>query len=56
VVDRKGTSVRFFDQDQDNAIKNLVTVVIEKRLAMPVYFPGSIIRGAFATAITDLTS
>jgi HK97 family phage major capsid protein len=56
VVDRKGTSVRFFDQDQDNAVKNLVTVVIEKREALPIYFPGSIIRGTFTSAITDLTS
>lgn len=56
IFDRAGTSVRLFDQDQDNAIKNLWTIVIEKRLAMPVYYPGAIIRGTFSTAITDLTS
>lgn len=56
IFDRTGTSVRFYDQDQDNAIKNLITIVIEKRFAMPVYYPGAIIKGTFETAITDLTS
>lgn len=55
-VDRKVISVRLYDQDQDNAIKNLVTMVIEKRLALPIYYPGAIIRGTFSTAKTDLTS
>jgi HK97 family phage major capsid protein len=56
IFDRAGTTVRLYDQDQDNAIKNLVTIVIEKRLALPVYYTGAIIRGTFSTAITDLTS
>jgi HK97 family phage major capsid protein len=56
IFDRAGTTVRFYDQDQDNAIKNMITIVIEKRLALPVYYPTAIIRGTFATAITDLTS
>jgi HK97 family phage major capsid protein len=56
IFDRAGTSVRFYDQDQDNAIKNLITIVIEKRLALPIYYPGAIITGTFSAAITDLTS
>lgn len=56
IFDRAGTSVRLYDQDQDNAIKNLWTIVIEKRLALPVYYPTAIIRGTFSAAITDLTS
>lgn len=56
IFDRAGASVRFYDQDQDNAIKNLVTIVIEKRVALPVYYPTGIIRGTFSAAITDLTS
>lgn len=56
IFDRSGTSVRFYDQDQDNAIKNLITIVIEKRLALPIYQPGAFIKGTFSTAITDLTS
>lgn len=56
IFDRAGTTVRFYDQDQDNAIKNLITIVIEKRLALPIYRTDGIIKGTFATAITDLTS
>lgn len=56
IFDRAGTTVRFYDQDQDNAIKNLITIVIEKRLAFVVYYPAGVIRGTFATAITDLTT
>jgi HK97 family phage major capsid protein len=56
IFDRSGTSVRFYDQDQDNAIKNLITIVIEKRLALPIYYPTAIIKGTIAAAITDLTS
>jgi HK97 family phage major capsid protein len=56
IFDRMGTTVRFFDQDQDNAIKNLITVVIEKRLALVNYRPAAWVTGTFADAITDLTS
>jgi HK97 family phage major capsid protein len=56
IFERAGVTVRFYDQDQDNAIKNLVTIVIEERLALAVYRTAGIIKGAFSTAITDLTS
>ena len=56
IFDRMGTTVRFYDQDQDNAIKNLITIVIEKRLALPIYQPAAFIKGTFATAIADLTT
>jgi HK97 family phage major capsid protein len=56
IFDRSGTSIRFYDQHADNAIKNLITIVIEKRLALPIYRPAAIIKGEFATAITDITS
>lgn len=56
IFDRMGTSVRFYDQDQDNAIKNLITIVIEKRLALPIYQPAAFIKGTFSTAKTYLTS
>lgn len=54
IFDRTGLSVRFYDQDQDNAIKNLITIVIEKRLALPVYYTTGIIFGTFTDAIADL--
>jgi HK97 family phage major capsid protein len=56
IFDRAGTTVRLYDQDQDNAIKNLITIVIEKRLALVNYRPTAWVKGTFATAITDLTT
>jgi len=43
IFQREGLSVRFFDQDQDNAIKNMITVVIEERFAFPIYRPDAFI-------------
>jgi HK97 family phage major capsid protein len=54
IYDRTGLSIRFYDQDQDNAIKNLITVVVEKRLALPIYYTNGIIFGTFEAAIADL--
>lgn len=56
IFDRAGTTVRFYDQDQDNAIKNLITIVIERRIALPIYRPAAIVKGTFTAGITDLTS
>ena len=53
---RQGINVRFFDQDQDNAIKNMVTVVIEERIVLVVRRITSVIYGDFAAAITALTA
>lgn len=53
LFDRSGVNVRFYEQDQDNAIKNLVTVVIEARLALPTYLPNAGRYGDFATALTN---
>ncbi len=50
IFDRTGTTIRFYDQDRDNAIKNLITIVIEKRLALPIYQPDAFIKGTFAAA------
>lgn len=53
LFDRTGVNVRFYEQDQDNAVKNLVTVVIEARLALPTYLPGAGRYGDFANAINN---
>lgn len=55
IFDRMGTTVRFYDQDQDNAIKNLITIVIEKRLALPIYRTEALIKGTISAAIESLT-
>lgn len=52
---RENVRVRLYDQDRDNPIKNLVTIVIEERLALPIYYVDGLIKGVFSTAITALT-
>lgn len=44
---KKGLTVRWYDQDQDNAVKNLVTVVAEERAAFAVYYPDAFLKGDF---------
>lgn len=51
VFEREGLTIRIFDQNEDDAIKNLVTVVLEERLVNAVYRPPSFVKGTFATAI-----
>jgi HK97 family phage major capsid protein len=48
--DRKQALVKFSDSDQDNFIKNVVTVVFEERLAQTVERPNAFVYGNFATA------
>jgi HK97 family phage major capsid protein len=47
---RQNVVIRFFDQDRDNAIKNMVTVVIEERLALPIYYTDGLVKGTFTAA------
>jgi HK97 family phage major capsid protein len=56
VFEREGLTIRMFDQNEDDAIKNLVTVVLEERLLQAVYRPASFVKGTFSTAITGLAS
>jgi HK97 family phage major capsid protein len=53
---RSNITVRFYEQDQDNAIKNLVTIVIEERLALPIYYTTGFVKGTFSAGITALTT
>jgi HK97 family phage major capsid protein len=52
---REGLSIRFFDQDQDNAVKNLVTVVVEERIAMPIYYEDMFFVDTYSNVITGIT-
>lgn len=45
---RDGVSVRFYDQNEDDAIKNMVTVVIEERLTVVVDRADRLIYGDFS--------
>jgi len=51
IFDRKTASINFYDQDEDNAQKNLITVVVEERLALAVYRPNAFVYGDFAGAL-----
>lgn len=53
---RTNVNIRFYDQDRDNAIKNMVTIVIEERLALPIYYTNGFIKGTFEAGITALTA
>jgi HK97 family phage major capsid protein len=48
---REGVSLQFFEQDQDNVTKNLVTVRVEERLALPIHNPNAFVYGDFTTAL-----
>lgn len=52
---RDGLSVRFYDQDQDNAILNLVTVVIEERIALAKPYQNAVFFDTFADVITAIS-
>ena len=56
VAQKSGLTARMYDQDQDNAIVNKVTVVLEERLALPNFRPSSFIFDTFANGITELTT
>jgi HK97 family phage major capsid protein len=51
LYDRRSVSVRFFEQNEDDAINNLITVVIEGRLALPIYLPNAGVYGDLADII-----
>lgn len=56
IFDRMGVNVRFYDQDEDNAQKNLVTVVGEERLALAIYYDDAFTYGNFDTLKVEISS
>lgn len=56
VFEREGLTIRIFDQNEDDAVKNLLTVVLEERLMQAVYRPASFVKGTFSTAIAAVVA
>lgn len=48
IVQRLAPQLRFFEQDVDNVQKNMVTIRIEERLALPIFRDNAFIKGTFA--------
>lgn len=51
IWDRKTPSIRFYDQDEDNAQKNLITVIVEERLTLSINRANAFVYGTFAEAL-----
>jgi len=45
IFQRMAPQLRFFEQDQDNVIKNLVTVRIEERIALAILKASAFVKG-----------
>ena len=53
IFDKMTPSIQFYDQDEDNAQKNLITVVVEERLTLATIRPNAFVYGTFAAAMAQ---
>lgn len=52
IFDRMGIEVLLSTEDQDNVVKNMITIRVEERLALAVYRPESFVTGDIDTMTT----
>ena len=43
LITRLSPEIRFFEQDDDNVQKNMITIRVEERVALPVYYPNAFV-------------
>ena len=51
IWDRNAANIKFYDQDEDNAQLNLITAIIEERLALVTYQATAFVFGDFLSAL-----
>lgn len=49
LITRLSPEIRFFEQDDDNVQKNMITIRVEERVALPVYYPNAFVTEDAAT-------
>ena len=54
LITRLSPEIRFFEQDTDNVQKNMITIRVEERVALPVYYPNAFVKGSATTTTTTV--
>lgn len=44
IMQRKGMSIGYFEQNKDNVEKNMITIRVEARFALPIFYPEAFLR------------
>lgn len=56
LITRLSPEIRFFEQDTDNVQKNMITVRVEERVALPVYYPNAFVKYSIPITTTTTTT
>lgn len=56
LLDRKQAIIKTSTEDRDNFIRNMVTIVIEERIALPIVRPDAFVKATVTTAKAALTA
>lgn len=54
IMDKMGVNIRVYDQNEDDAIKNIITILAEQRLALPVFYDAAFVTGTITTDIDKI--
>ena len=55
LLQRDGLTVKFFEQDSDNATEGKVTIRIQERIALAIYKPSNVLYGDFSDVMASLS-